>query len=138
MGALGYALEYGTALCSDLRPGLAGSRHARLRRHPRLQSARPVLPHRRILQAVRQEFPVRSSRHQSGALRGEVRPARFLLSADAWLERWTFRTADVSIATNESYRRIAIERGGMPPERVFVVRSGPSLERMRIGRPTRN
>ena len=29
------------------------------------------------------------------------------------LERWTFRTADVSIATNESYRRIAIERGGM-------------------------
>ena len=47
------------------------------------------------------------------------------------LERWTFRTADVSIATNESYRRIAIERGGMSPERVFVVRSGPSLERMR-------
>ena len=41
------------------------------------------------------------------------------------LERWTFRTADVSIATNESYRRIAIERGGMDPERVFVVRSGP-------------
>ncbi|MFL6582800.1 MAG: glycosyltransferase family 4 protein [Burkholderiales bacterium] len=49
------------------------------------------------------------------------------------LERWTFRTADVSIATNESYRRIAMERGGMPPERVFVVRSGPSLQRMRIG-----
>jgi len=49
------------------------------------------------------------------------------------LERWTFRTADVSIATNDSYRRIAIERGGMDPRRVFVVRSGPSLERMRIG-----
>jgi glycosyltransferase involved in cell wall biosynthesis len=49
------------------------------------------------------------------------------------LERWTFGTADVSIATNESYRRIALERGGMAPERVFVVRSGPSLERMRIG-----
>jgi len=47
------------------------------------------------------------------------------------LERWTFRTADVSIATNESYRRIAIERGGMRPERVFVVRSGPSLERLK-------
>ncbi len=51
------------------------------------------------------------------------------------LERWTFRAADVSIATNESYRRIAIERGGMAPERVFVVRSGPSLERMRIVPP---
>jgi glycosyltransferase involved in cell wall biosynthesis len=49
----------------------------------------------------------------------------------AW-ERWTFRTANVSIATNESYRKIAIERGGMDPNRVHVVRSGPSLERMRI------
>ena len=52
-----------------------------------------------------------------------------------WLERLTFRTADVSIATNHSYRRIAIERGGMDPARVFVVRSGPSLERMKIVPP---
>jgi len=52
-----------------------------------------------------------------------------------WLERMTFRTADVSLATNESYRRIAVKRGGMPPERVYVVRSGPSLERMRITAP---
>ena len=51
------------------------------------------------------------------------------------LERWTFRTADVSIATNESYRRIATGRGGMVPDRVFVVRSGPSLERLKIGPP---
>jgi len=51
------------------------------------------------------------------------------------LERLTFRFADVSIATNNSYRRIAIERGGMPPERVFVVRSGPSLERLKIVPP---
>ena len=51
------------------------------------------------------------------------------------LERWTFRTADVSLATNQSYRRIAIERGGMAPERVFVVRSGPSLERLQIVPP---
>jgi glycosyltransferase involved in cell wall biosynthesis len=52
-----------------------------------------------------------------------------------WLERMTFRTADVSIATNESYKRIAIERGGMDPDRVFVVRSGPSLERLKVGAP---
>ena len=51
------------------------------------------------------------------------------------LERWTFQSADVSIATNNSYRRIAIERGGMPPERVFVVRSGPSLERLKVQPP---
>ncbi len=51
------------------------------------------------------------------------------------LERCSFRVADVSIATNESYRRIAIERGGMAPEKVFVVRSGPSLARLRIVPP---
>src|SRR5882757_11478100 len=38
------------------------------------------------------------------------------------LEYWTFCTADVSLATNESYRRIALGRGAMAPERVFVVR----------------
>lgn len=46
-------------------------------------------------------------------------------------ERWTFSAADVSIATNESYRNIAITRGRMPPDRVFVVRSGPDLRRLR-------
>ena len=52
-----------------------------------------------------------------------------------WLERMTFGIADVSIATNESYRRIAIERGGMNPAKVYVVRSGPKLERLRIMPP---
>ncbi|MBI4754063.1 MAG: glycosyltransferase family 4 protein [Betaproteobacteria bacterium] len=47
------------------------------------------------------------------------------------LERWTFRTADISIATNESYRRIALERGSMDPKRVHVVRSGPKLDRLK-------
>ena len=47
------------------------------------------------------------------------------------LERWTFATADVSIATNESYRRVALGRGGMAADRVFVVRSGPDLSRLR-------
>ncbi|HWH39498.1 MAG TPA: glycosyltransferase family 4 protein [Usitatibacter sp.] len=51
------------------------------------------------------------------------------------LERFTFRCANVSLATNESYKRIAIERGGMDPQKVFVVRSGPSLERMKIQPP---
>lgn len=49
-----------------------------------------------------------------------------------WLERRTFKMADVSIATNNSYKRIAIERGGMAPNKVFVVRSGPQLDRLRI------
>src|SRR5687768_5655505 len=48
------------------------------------------------------------------------------------LERWTFRTADVCVATNESYRKIAIERGGRSPNKVFVVRSGPDLRRLKV------
>jgi len=50
-------------------------------------------------------------------------------------ERLTFASAHLCIATNESYREIAIGRGRRDPERVFVVRSGPSLERMRIVDP---
>ncbi len=43
------------------------------------------------------------------------------------LERLTFMTANISIATNQSYKDIAIRRGHMPPEKVFIVRSGPNL-----------
>jgi glycosyltransferase involved in cell wall biosynthesis len=48
-------------------------------------------------------------------------------------ERLSFKVADRSIATNESYRKIAIGRGGMPPDKVTVVRSGPSLDRIQKG-----
>jgi glycosyltransferase involved in cell wall biosynthesis len=47
-----------------------------------------------------------------------------------WAERFTFRAADVSIATNDSYREIAVVRGRMRRERTFVVRSCPDLSRM--------
>lgn len=46
-------------------------------------------------------------------------------------ERATFRTADRVIATNHSYRQIAIRRGRVAPERVVVVRSGPRLDAFR-------
>ena len=48
-------------------------------------------------------------------------------------ERTTFRVADVSIATNESYKAIAIGRGKMPADKVTVVRSGPKLDRLKPG-----
>jgi glycosyltransferase involved in cell wall biosynthesis len=47
------------------------------------------------------------------------------------LERMTFRTADLVISTNESYRDIALTRGRVDPRDVFVVRSGPDLSRLR-------
>ncbi|MBN2740522.1 MAG: glycosyltransferase family 4 protein [Rhodobacteraceae bacterium] len=43
-------------------------------------------------------------------------------------ERITFACASVSMATNESFRKIAIARGKMAPEDVFVVRSAPRVE----------
>lgn len=55
-----------------------------------------------------------------------------------WAERMTFATADVVISTNESYRRVALERGGKDPEDVFVVRSGPDLSRFRPVDPVRD
>jgi glycosyltransferase involved in cell wall biosynthesis len=59
----------------------------------------------------------------------------FLYRVITALERWTFAISDISIATNNSYRAIALERGRMNPDSVFVVRSGPNLERLRIVAP---
>jgi len=45
------------------------------------------------------------------------------------------KLADVVIATNESYRAIDIERNGVSPQRVFIVRNGPDLSRVRLLEP---
>jgi glycosyltransferase involved in cell wall biosynthesis len=45
-----------------------------------------------------------------------------------WLEKLTYRASDVVMATNGSYRDLAIARGGLDPQNVFVVRNGPDLE----------
>ena len=50
-------------------------------------------------------------------------------------ERINFATAAVSIATNESFREVALTRGKMPPEDVFVVRSAPRTETFVPGPP---
>jgi glycosyltransferase involved in cell wall biosynthesis len=45
-----------------------------------------------------------------------------------WAEKQTFKTSDWVIATNESYRQVAIQRGGVRPDKVVIVRSGPKIE----------
>jgi glycosyltransferase involved in cell wall biosynthesis len=50
-------------------------------------------------------------------------------------ERWTFRCADGSLATNARLKELAIGRGGMPPDRVWVVRTVPDLDRFRSATP---
>jgi glycosyltransferase involved in cell wall biosynthesis len=52
-------------------------------------------------------------------------------------ERYSYRTADLVIAANEPFHRIAIQRGGCSPHKVVVVRNGPDLERMHPVAPER-
>jgi len=53
-------------------------------------------------------------------------PTRLLTAAE-WC---SLRLADIAIATNESYKKIQIQRGGKKPESIFVVRNGPNKSRM--------
>lgn len=50
-----------------------------------------------------------------------------LYRVQMWLERLTYHFSDVVMATNESYKAIAVNRGHVDPEKVFVVRNGPDL-----------
>jgi glycosyltransferase involved in cell wall biosynthesis len=52
--------------------------------------------------------------------------------AQVWLEKLTYMSSDVVMATNESYGSIAISRGKLDPSDVFVVRNGPDLEKFRL------
>jgi glycosyltransferase involved in cell wall biosynthesis len=46
------------------------------------------------------------------------------------LERLTCRVADHVLATNESYKQMAVERGRVPEERITIVRNGVELSRV--------
>jgi glycosyltransferase involved in cell wall biosynthesis len=72
----------------------------------------------------------------------EVYKARFgpakkeiILRVLQLLERLTYKTADLMIAPNESYKRIALERGRVKEENIFVVRTGPDTKRLRKVEP---
>jgi glycosyltransferase involved in cell wall biosynthesis len=58
------------------------------------------------------------SRHQGLA-------RRVLYRASRVLEFWTFRTADAVLSTNRSYRDVAVGRGRVREDDVFIVRNGP-------------
>jgi len=70
----------------------------------------------------------------------ELYEAKFARRGVFWrlmllFERLTFMSADVTIATNNSYRDIAIGRNKKSPDKVFVVRSGPDIGKLRPGAP---
>ncbi|MEV3902903.1 glycosyltransferase family 4 protein [Mycobacterium sp. NPDC050551] len=130
-GPVGYLREYSVALWHTMRLALAVNR-----RHPVdvVHSCNPpdlffvVAVMLRILGGARSVFDQHDlvpelflSRFGSGG--------RTLYWFTRALERLTFLCADAVISTNESYRRVAIERGKMRPDRVTVVRSAPDLAR---------
>lgn len=58
-----------------------------------------------------------------------------LYRIQVWLEKLTFLSSDVVMATNESYRALALGRGNRREEDVFVVRNGPDLEKFKAVPP---
>ena len=54
----------------------------------------------------------------------------------SWLEKMTYASSSVVMATNESYRALAVSRGGLDQNDVFVVRNGPDLDTFKL-RPAR-
>jgi glycosyltransferase involved in cell wall biosynthesis len=59
----------------------------------------------------------------------------FLYKAQVWLEKQTYRFSDVVMATNASYAGLAVTRGRLNPENVFVVRNGPDLNTFKAVTP---
>jgi glycosyltransferase involved in cell wall biosynthesis len=58
-----------------------------------------------------------------------------IMSVLLLLERLSFRAAQIVVATNESYKKIAIERGGKRADDIFIVRSAPSLAKFKLYDP---
>ena len=55
-----------------------------------------------------------------------------LYFSQIFFERRTYKNCTFAFVTNKSYRKIAIQRGKMDPNKVIILRSGPKLERMKI------
>jgi len=130
-GAAGYLIEYGTALFSEFR--LAVKCHFD-RGFDVIHACNPP----DLIYLVALPFKLLGKRFlfDHHDINPELYLAKygrkdFFYKLMLFLERRTFKNAHVCIATNESYKKIALERGGKKPEEVFVVRSGPNLNRLK-------
>ena len=54
-------------------------------------------------------------------------PKPAVLAILKWFEKMSWRWATAVVSTNESYRDLAITRGGVDPDKVAVVRNGPAI-----------
>ncbi|MEY9840219.1 glycosyltransferase family 4 protein [Streptacidiphilus sp. EB103A] len=128
-GPVGYLREYGSALLHTLRlarkVGPVDVVHAC--NPPDLLFLPALWLKRRGARFVFDQHDLVPELYLSRFDRGED----LLYRAVCAMERLTYRHADVVIATNESYREVALRRGGKQPADVFVVRSAPDVDRFR-------
>lgn len=134
-GALAYAREYSTALWHMFR---LARRVWRERRFDVIHGCNP--PDLVFLLALRYRLAGVRYLFDHHDVCPELFEAKFgkrglLYRVMLIWERLTFATASTSIATNESFRDIAIRRGKMSPDDVFVVRSAPKVEKFELRPP---
>lgn len=128
-GALGYAVEFGYATGAMLLLSL----WVALRRGVDIIHAANPPDTLFVIGAILKLFGKKFVFDQHD-LAPEIYQARFARPCEDFLykvlrllERGSYAVADVVISTNESYKRIACERGGKLTDRIFVVRNGPPL-----------
>ncbi|MGH3948611.1 MAG: glycosyltransferase family 4 protein [Pseudonocardiaceae bacterium] len=128
-GPAGYLREYGSALWHTLRLARRVGRVAVVHacNPPDLLFLVALLLKLRGARFVFDQHDLVPELYLSRFSRGKD----LLYRAVCLLERLTYRSADVVIATNDSYRDVALGRGNTSPDKVFVVRSAPVVERFR-------
>jgi glycosyltransferase involved in cell wall biosynthesis len=134
--AAGYLLEYPVALLAHLRLAVS----IRLRRridivhicNPPDLLFLSVLP--LVMAGARLIYDHHDATPELMIAKGQ-REDGMLVRLMKLFERLTYRCANVSIETNQSFREIALARGGMAPENVFVVRSAPNIARFSEAQP---
>ena len=133
-GFLTYALEYGWSFISTFFLVLAVS----LRRgFDVLHAANP--PDLFFLLALPFRLLGKKFVYDQHDLSPEIFTAKFGDRAPGmrrlllWLERCSYRFADLVIVTNKSFRRLATTRGRCPPKKIAVVRNNPDPSRFNCG-----
>ncbi|MBM7068976.1 glycosyltransferase family 4 protein [Actibacterium sp. 188UL27-1] len=131
-GAVGYLAEYGAALWHEMRLAI---KIARKHGFDTIQGCNP--PDLIFLVALPFKLFGKCYIFDHHDINPELYEAKFNKRGFFWklmvlFEKLTFKSAKVVISTNNSYRDIAMTRGGKKPEDVFVVRSGPDLTRLHV------
>lgn len=129
--ALGYAVEYGSALFHEFRLTV---KCLRQRGFDVIHACNP--PDLIYLVAMPFKLFGKKFLFDHHDINPELYIAKFgrkdfFYRLMLYFERRTFKSAQICLSTNESYKKIAIERGGKNPDDVYVVRSGPKLDRLK-------